>query len=111
MLQLEDDVCPVGDQLLGELYHMSKQGLPVLVASLPPDIRAMLALFCYRRTHLHEIGLAIAVNCAEDDLIRSGGTLGAALFARSREALPSVAVIPHYSARRTITLATRIGVA
>ena len=111
MLPLEDDVCPVGDQLLGELYRMSRQGLPVLAATVPPDLKAMLALFCYRRSHLHEIGLAIAVNCTEDDLIRSGGTLGAQLFARSREALSSVAVAPHYSSRRTITLATGIGVA
>jgi hypothetical protein len=45
----DDDVCPVGDELLGELYSASKLGLPVLVATVPPTIRALLALFCYHR--------------------------------------------------------------
>ena len=33
----DDDVCPVGDELLGELYSASKLGLPVLVAAVPPN--------------------------------------------------------------------------
>ena len=84
MFPLDEDLCPIGDELFGELYRRSKQGLPVLVATVPPDIRAMLALFCYRRSHLHEMGLAIAVSCNEDDLVWSGGRAGAALFAKSR---------------------------
>jgi hypothetical protein len=111
MLRLEDDVCPVGDELLGELYRMSKLGLPGLVATIPPYTRAMLALFCYRRSHLHEIGLAIAASCGEDELVRSGGRLGGALFTKSREASPAVALAPHHSTRRAITLASVSGVA
>lgn len=103
---LADDVCPIGDELLGEIYSTSKLGLPVLVATVPPDVRAMLALFCYRRSHLHDIGLVIAMSCAEDDLVRSGGRVGAALFARSREAPPAAPAASHYATRRTITLAT-----
>ena len=103
---LADDVCPVGDHLLGELYRMNKLGLPGLVATIPPDTRAILALFCYRRGHLQEIGLAIAASCSEEELVGPGGRLGAALFARSREVSPAVAVASHYSTRRTITLAT-----
>lgn len=85
MFGLEEDLCPIGDELFGELYRRSKQGLPLLVGTMPPDTRAMLALFCYRRSHLHEMGLAIAVSCDEDDLVWSGGRGGAALFAKSRE--------------------------
>jgi hypothetical protein len=106
MDSLEGERCPVGDELFGELYRMSKQGLPVLVATVPPDIRAMLALFCYRRSHLHEMGLAIAASCSEDELVWSGGRLGASLFARSREAPPVVAATANHGARRRITLAT-----
>lgn len=42
----ENDACPVGDDLLGQLYRSNENGLPALVASVSPDIRAMLALYC-----------------------------------------------------------------
>jgi len=102
----DDDVCPVGDDLFAELYRASKLGLPALVATVSPDIRAMLALFCYHRSHLYEMGLAIAASCDEDDLVESGGRVGAALFARSREAPNAEPVASYYTARRKITLAT-----
>jgi hypothetical protein len=102
----EDDVCPVRDELLGELYSASKVGLPVLIATVTPDLRAQLALFCYHRSHLHTIGLAIAASCNEDDLVQLGGTVGASLYARSREAPSPAPVASHYTNRRKITLAT-----
>jgi hypothetical protein len=100
-----DEICPVREELLGELYSASKLGLPVLVATVPPDARAMLALFCYRRSHLHELGVAIAASCDQDDLVRWGARLGEVLFAKSREAPQPLPVVssPH---RRKITLAT-----
>jgi hypothetical protein len=101
----DDDVCPVGDELLGELYSASKLGLPDLVATVPPRIRAMLALFCYHRSHLHAMGLAIAASCEEDELVGVGGRVGATLFARAREAQQQqpLAAQPN---RRKITLAS-----
>src|ERR1700740_2812482 len=81
----ENDFCPVRDELLGEMYRASEQGLPKLVESVSPDVRAMLALFCYRRSHLHSLALAIATSCSERDLIRLGGRVGAALYSLSRE--------------------------
>ena len=103
----DDDVCPVCDDVFAELYRANKLGLPALVATVSPDIRAMLALFCYRRSHLYEIGLAIAASCDEEDLVESGGRIGAALFARSREA-PNVEPASNYTSRRKITLATGV---
>src|SRR5438552_11738493 len=100
----DDETCPVCDEMLGELYSASKLGLPVLVDTVSPDIRSMLALFCYHRSHLHTLGLAIAVSCHEDDLVRLGGRVGAALFARSREVPQPRHVESHYSNRRKITL-------
>jgi hypothetical protein len=32
-----DEICPVREELLGELYSASKLGMPVLVATVPPD--------------------------------------------------------------------------
>jgi hypothetical protein len=83
-----DELCPVPDQLLAEIYRASPHGLNELVATVEPDVRALLALYCYRRAHLETISLAIAATCEEDDLTALGGNAGAALFARSREAAP-----------------------
>jgi hypothetical protein len=105
-LASEDEVCPVADELLGELYNASNLGLPVLVSTVPSDVRAMLALFCYRRSHLHTLGLVIAVSCDEDDLVKWGGRLGAAIFVKSREAPQPKPAESSYAARRKITLAT-----
>src|SRR4029453_10291985 len=59
----ENDFCPVRDELLGEMYRASEHGLPKLVESVSPDVRAMLALFCYRSSHLHQLELATAARC------------------------------------------------
>jgi hypothetical protein len=98
---LEDEVCPVRDELLGELYRTDEDGVSNLVATVRPDIRALLALYCYRRSHLHTRGL-----CDQNDLVRSGGSVGAFLFARSRETHSPASVASAFDIRRTITLAT-----
>ena len=102
----ENDACPVGDELLGSLYRASEHGLSELVESVSPDVRAMLALFCYRRNHLHSMGLAIAATCTQRDLVEQGGIVGSTLFAMSREA-PSTAPSPSAYGKRSITLSTR----
>src|SRR6202022_1567962 len=71
-----------------------------------PDIRARLALYCYRRSHLHTMGLAIAGSCDQDDLVRSGGHVGALLFAISREAPSPAPAAPAFVTRRAVSLAT-----
>jgi hypothetical protein len=102
---LEEDPCPVADQVLGDMYRASSHGLCELIETVSPDVRAMLAMYCYRRAHLSSIGLAIAATCDEFDLTRSGGHAGAVLFARSREAPQSPRPDPHMSGRRKVTLA------
>ena len=102
----ESDFCPVRDELLGEMYRANESGLPRLVETVAPDVRAMLALFCYRRSHLHSLAIAIAASCNERDLIESGGRVGSTLYALSREGLakasPSLS-----SGRKPITLSTK----
>jgi hypothetical protein len=102
----DDDVCPVRDELLGQLYGASTLGLTQLVATVPPTVRAMLALFCYHRSHLHSMGLSIAASCDEDDLVRFGGRVGSTLFARSREAPAAQQLASPHANRRKITLAS-----
>ena len=102
----ENDACPIRDELLGEMYRASEHGLPQLVASVSPDVRAMLALFCYRRSHLHSLALAIAASCSEQELIQAGGRVGSTLYAKSRE--PAARNTPSStSGRKPITLSTR----
>jgi hypothetical protein len=104
----ENDVCPVGDEMLGSLYRASEHGLPQLVESVSSDVRAMLALFCYKRAHLHGMSLAIAATCTERDLVEQGGIVGSTLFAMSREAPSALpAASSSYGNRRNITLSTK----
>lgn len=102
----ENDFCPVRDELLGEMYRASENGLPLLVESVSADVRAMLALFCYRRSHLHSLALSIAASCSERDLIQLGGRVGSTLYALSRETLATRAT-PSTSNRKPITLSTK----
>src|SRR5271170_4728570 len=103
---LEDEACPVSDQMLGEMYRASAHGLNELIATVSPTARALLAFYCYRRAHLASIGLAIAATCEKDDLTSLGGNAGATLFERSREAPQSSLPDTRANGRRKITLAT-----
>jgi len=102
---LERDVCPIGDEMLGALYRASEHGLPALIDAVPPLTRAMLALFCYRRSHLQPLALAIASSCDERDLVHWGAALGSALYAMSRK-VETKTVAPT-SSRSKITLPTK----
>ena len=104
----ENDFCPVREDLLGEMYRANENGLPRLVETVTPDVRAMLALFCYRRNHLHSLALTIAASCTELDLFQLGGRVGSTLYALSREATTArPAVSSQYGHRKPITLSTK----
>ena len=101
----ENDFCPVRDELLGEMYRANENGLAQLVESVSSDVRAMLALFCYRRSHLHSLAISIAASCSERELIQAGGRVGSTLYALSRE--PAARAAPSSSGRKPITLSTK----
>lgn len=103
----ENDFCPVRDELLGEMYRANANGLPVLVESVSSEVRAMLALFCYRRSHLHALAVAIAGSCTERELIQFGGRVGSTLYALSREPSARSAPSSSYGSRKPITLSTK----
>ena len=65
---------PVSVRLLGRLYRASPEGLAVLIKTVPPQTRAMLAVYCLHRGHLSSIGLAIAASCERRDLLCQGGS-------------------------------------
>ncbi|WP_407150183.1 hypothetical protein [Bradyrhizobium sp. ORS 86] len=101
----ENDACPVADDLLGQMYRANPNGLSLLVANVSPDVRARLALFCYRRSHLHALALAIASSCTERELIHFGGRVGSTLYALSRQ--PARATAASHGGRKPITLSTK----
>ena len=103
----ENDFCPVRDELLGEMYRASEHGLPQLVASVSPDARAMLALFCYRRSHLYSLALSIAGSCSEQELVQAGGRVGSTLYTLSREPAARNTPSTSYGGRKPITLSTK----
>jgi hypothetical protein len=100
----ENDFCPVREELLGEMYRANENGLSRLVESVSSEVRAMLALFCYRRSHLHSLALSIAASCSERELMQLGGRVGSTLYTLSREPARST---PSYSNRKPITLSTK----
>ena len=102
----ENDFCPVRDELLGEMYRANESGLAKLVESVSSEVRAMLALFCYRRSHLHSLALAIAASCSERDLIQLGSRVGSTLYALSRE-MPAARMVASFGGRKPITLSTK----
>ena len=99
----QEEDCPVPEDFLGQLYRSSPHGLSDLVAAVPAETRAILALYCYRRAHLQSIGLAIAASCQEYDLAAFGGNAGRSLFEKAREA-PYDAPRSHSLERQKITL-------
>jgi len=103
----ENDFCPVRDELLGEMYRASEHGLPKLVESVSSEVRAMLALFCYRRSHLYTLALSIAATCSERDLIQLGGRVGSTLYALAREPAARATSSRFYGHRKPITLSTK----
>jgi hypothetical protein len=104
----ENDFCPVREDLLGEMYRANENGLPQLVESVSSEVRAMLALFCYRRSHLHSLAVSIAASCSERELIQLGGRVGSTLYALSRET-PATrsSTSSAYGNRKPITLSTK----
>src|SRR5262249_32897603 len=80
----DDQVVP--EELVGRLYRANEDAVPGLLGGLSSHERANLAMFCYRKSHLHRTGLAIAATCDLTTLIQAWGTaLGQALFAQSRD--------------------------
>jgi hypothetical protein len=97
--------CPVSDELLGALYRAGPPGAVEATSALPLAQRASLAVFCYARAHLHEIGLAIAATCDPASLVEVAGKAGHALYAQARNRAHVPALLPTVK-KRAISLAT-----
>jgi len=95
------------DELVGRLHGADDNTVLQMIAPLSSHQRANLAVFCYRKAHLHRVGLVIASSCDQLPLMQALGTaLGRTLFAQSREFRREVDRAPA-GQRSKITLAGR----
>lgn len=103
-----DAVCPISMEELGELYRADEYDLPLLLARMPPLTRARVAVFCYRKSHTHQLGLKIARLCERDDLVRVAEDLGSVIHGQAHlEAPKTVAVTipkPEAAPKKKISL-------
>jgi hypothetical protein len=75
------------DEVLARLIRADARNIPEIVSPLPAQQRAQIAVFCYSRGHLHQIGLAVAATCDLHALMQASpsNAAGSALFTLSRE--------------------------
>jgi hypothetical protein len=74
------------DSLIGRLCSANEAVIVDLLDRFSDDERANLAMFCYRKAHLHHAGLMIAATCDLSTLVQAFGTLiGETIYAQSRE--------------------------
>jgi hypothetical protein len=82
-----EEQCPVPNELIGRLYRAAESSVREIAATLAPAQQAELALFCYGRAHLREIGLTIAASCDRDTLVAAAhsAAAGEVIYTQSRE--------------------------
>ena len=71
-------------QAAAELLGMESEAIE-FTRPLPEAQRARLAAFCYKRTHLHGLGLKIASTCSCNALVDAAGTVGRVIYDQSRQ--------------------------
>ena len=105
----ENDFCPVREDLLGEMYRANENGLPRLVETVTPDVRAMLALFLLSSQPSAFAGAGRSRQAVLNLICSSSAAVSARRFMRWRKkARPRVAPAPtSYGHRKPITLSTK----
>jgi hypothetical protein len=81
-----DDRTSIPDELIGRLHCATEDTAVDVVAAFTANERANLAMFCYRKSHLRRIGLAIAATCDLNSLVQEWGlVLGRAIYAQAHD--------------------------
>lgn len=96
----------VSEQVLSRLFHAEEDGIDAIICNLSRFERAQLAVFCYARSHLRTIGLAIADTCEYSDLLEASGSNAVAQTLLAQAHGPRTPVERHHNGRRAITLPT-----
>ena len=74
------------EAMLARLLRAKEQDIAAIVGEMPERQRAELAVFCYSRAHLHQIGFTIAALCDLPALMQASpsNAAGHLLFEQSR---------------------------
>ncbi|MDZ7823736.1 MAG: hypothetical protein U5K75_06620 [Ahrensia sp.] len=108
-LDINERVCPIPEQVFGELRKSNPADAALIASSLPEAQRAQLVEFCYKRTHLHHLALIIASSCSRQALVTALGRSGELVFEQSRDAHKTIADMRRANgeaARSAISLAS-----
>jgi hypothetical protein len=101
----DEDIIP--EALVAQLYRIGEDAAVNLTVGLPPYRRALVAAYCYRRSHLHRLGLSIASTCDRSTLVRVLGVIpGTALFVQSRR-LAYAPLSPGYRSKISLSKGLR----
>jgi|SRR4051812_13657412 len=94
--------CPVSLDLLGRLYRADPACVAEMLCDVSEDRRARLAMFCYHRAHLRQLGLTIAASCDAARLAQLAGTMGQVLAQQCRMHVRDFArqTAPHWVPRK-----------
>jgi hypothetical protein len=68
-----ENTCPVSDATLSRLYRAQTAEIQAIAIELPEPQRMQLAVFCYVRSHLREVGRDIAALCNPDAIANIAG--------------------------------------
>lgn len=79
-----DGVCPVSLDQLTELTRASAPDILDAVRDFSEEKRVRLALFCYNRSHLRTLALAVASSVEPERLEELAGPMGGVMGAQSR---------------------------
>ena len=82
---LNEEACPVPEEVLGKFQGSETPDAVEIAKSLPEAQRAQLAVFCYRKRHLHALGLFIAATCELNALLKAAGPGGEVIYKQSRD--------------------------
>ena len=102
-----EEGAPVGDVILSRLYRAKSDEIASIVKTLPVDVRARLAAFCYARAHLRTIGREIAAQCDESSLRQHAGVaLGRSIIEARRLRELETSGVENSRGRANVSLAT-----
>ncbi len=107
----EDELCPVPEEIFSEVAGGTPPNAVEVANALPEAQRAHLAVFCYRKRHLHELGLMIASTCSCNALMEVAGVGGRIIFEQSREPEATLSKERQSQSRlgpKPVTLATSV---
>lgn len=82
--QEREDICPVPLDQLGRLYRADPDAILTMIGAMSEDARIKLAVFCYSRAHLRDVGLSAAALCDEARLAEMAGMIGQVLAVQCR---------------------------